>query len=90
MEKHEMQIISQLMEELQNAMGHSEDDFSERLGRKKPEVEVVKMQGKLPMDGSMDGDMPMGDDDDMGPMDPDMDASPEDKLKKRLLALRGE
>lgn len=79
MERSEMEIIKQLMEELQGAMEYDEDDLSERLGRSKPGIEVVKMEGEIPMDG-----------DEMDMMDGDDMMSDEDKLKKRLMALRGE
>ena len=44
MDKRELQIIQELMEELQGQMDHSEDDFAERLGRKKPGIEVTKIE----------------------------------------------
>jgi hypothetical protein len=77
MERDEMQIIKELMEELQDHMKYSEDDFGERLGRKKPEVEVMKIEAE-PMESEMEG---VGMEDEM--------EGPEDKLKKRLLKLRG-
>lgn len=52
MDKKELMLISGLMDELIDSMEYSEDDLSERLGRKKPEVEVVKLEGKLPMEGA--------------------------------------
>lgn len=104
MDKHELDIIQQLMEVLQDKMQHGEDDLSERLGRKKPGIEVVKVEGKLPM-----GDDPMkeadaaaamapGDDREMSEVpehhsmsmgDDMMDESPEEKLKRRLMKMRG-
>ncbi len=40
-DQNKMEIISQLMEELKDLMGPSEDDFNSRLGREKPmEIEV--------------------------------------------------
>ncbi len=89
--KQQLQIIQDLMGQLQEKMEYGEDDFSSRLGRPKPEIEAVKIEGKLPMEGSPDegeGEMP-----EMEAMeghdDPMMDESPEDKLKKRLMRLRG-
>ncbi len=91
--KQQLQIIQDLMGQLQEKMEYGEDDFSSRLGRPKPEIQAVKIEGKLPMEGSPDeeaGETPdmeamEGHDDPMGGM---MDESPEDKLKKRLMALR--
>lgn len=81
MEEKSMEIIKQLMEELQEQMAYSEDDLGERLGRKKPEVEVMKIEaeGEPMMEGEMDEEMPMD----------GMEESPEDKFKKRLMSLRG-
>lgn len=71
MDDRKLEIIQQLMEELQGEMEYSKDDFEERLGRKKPKVEVVKIEGKLPfgeekaeeMFGEdLDGDSEMGED----------------------------
>ncbi len=75
MDDQKLQIISQLMEELQGLMGHSEDDLGERLGREKPQVEV-KMEteslGEMPEEEMMDED-----------------CGPEEKLKSRIMKLRG-
>jgi hypothetical protein len=68
MDDRKMQIIQELMDQLQDEMKYSPDDLGERLGRKKPELEVVKMEGELPMDDEMSGDDKMSDlgsDDDM-------------------------
>lgn len=77
MENRKMQIIQELMEQLQDEMGYSSDDLGSRLGREKPQVEVMKLDSEEPMDGmddvAMEGDMP---------------ESPEDKLKSRLMKLR--
>lgn len=80
MEDRKFEIIKQLMEELQDEMQPNSDDFSERLGREKPSVEVMKMSGDGD-DSDMDSGMPMDDD--------DMMQSPDDKLKSRLMKLRG-
>lgn len=91
MNDNKFQIIQELMDELKKEMQYSPDDLDERLGRKKPAgVEVVKLEGDMGgmKDPDMDKDddsMPMSDSDgDMGMME-----SPEDKLKKRLMRLRG-
>lgn len=74
MEDRKLEIIGQLMEELQDLMGPTADDFNERLGKPKVEIE---MKSEEPMDGedcvAMEGDY----------------ESPEDKLKSRLMKLRG-
>lgn len=84
------------MEELKDQMEYGEDDFAERLGRKKPGIEVVKIEGKMPMDEDMeDAEEMMGEDLDedmeMGEPEEHKDAiigSPEDVLKERLMRLR--
>ncbi len=81
--KHELEHIKELMNELIEKMNYGEEDFSERLGRKKPEVEVMKVEGELPEEEMMeDEEMPMEE-------DMEMEMSPADKLKKRLMKLRG-
>lgn len=50
MKDKDLELIAQLMEELQDKMEYNSDDFEERLGRKKPQVEVVKIEGKIPLD----------------------------------------
>jgi len=98
--KLELKLISQLMDQLQGEMEYDENDFASRLGRKKPGVEVVKIEGKMPMEGmeemtgeDLDGDMEMGEDPTHASMvmdegtDDEMD--PEEMLKKRLMKLRG-
>lgn len=102
MDQKALDLIAELMETLQGEMEYSEDDLSERLGRKKPEVEVIKMEGKLPMDkeglsgalmkesmeaSEMDDDTGMGPDRMLGGDDSDMDD--EEDLKSRLMKLRG-
>lgn len=77
MDDRKMEIIQQLMQELQSEMEPDKMDFASRLGREeemKPEVEI-----------SLEGEMPMGDEG----MDGEDMESPEDKLKKRLMSLRG-
>ena len=68
------------MEELQEEMQLGEDDLSSRLGRA-PKVEVVKMEAE-PLEG--EDEMI----DDMGEMEME-EESPEEKLKQRLLKMRG-
>jgi len=55
----DLEIIKELMEKLAGEMSYSKDDFEERLGRKKPDVEILKVKaGKMPMDmDSEDGAM---------------------------------
>lgn len=87
-DKLELKLISQLMDQLQGEMQYGEDDFSSRLGRKKPGVEVVKIEGDMMPKKSMEGMEEMSDHD----MDEDMEMgkdSPEDELKKRLMKMRG-
>lgn len=96
MDKRELEVIQQLMEELKDQMEYGEDDFSERLGRKKPDIEVIKMEGELPLEREeelegedLDNDMELGEDPEHAAMilDDEM-MSPEDKLKKRIMKLR--
>jgi hypothetical protein len=76
MEDRKMQIITELMEELQGLMEYGSEDFDERLGRKKPEVEVeILASGEGEPMAEMEDEM--------------MEESPEDKLKNRLMKLRG-
>jgi hypothetical protein len=82
MESKKLEMIMKLMEELQEEMQYGEEDFSSRLGRKKPEIEVVSLEGEMPLEESDEMDMA----DDMGE---GMDESPEMKLKSRLKKLRG-
>lgn len=87
-----MQIIVELMEQLQEEMDPGADELGMRLGRKKPEVEVVSMEVEDPameaeeemLGADLDGDMEMGE-------DPEHAAKVmgEDSLKKRLMKLRG-
>ncbi len=81
MDKQELQIIQELMEVLQDKMQYGEDDLSERLGRKKPDVEVVKVESELPLEGATEeSGLPMGD---------GMDEDPDESLKRRLMSMRG-
>lgn len=97
MHNKKLEIIQQLMEELKEEMQPSADDFSERLGRKKPGVEVLKIEGQVEdpsletaeeeVGMDLDGDMEMGEDPEHE--ETVMEESPDDKFKKRLMALRG-
>lgn len=86
----ELQVIMDLMKELQDKMEYGEEDLSERLGRKKPELEVMKIEGEMPemedekpeVELELGGGMDMEED-----CEPGME-SPEYKLKKRLMKLR--
>jgi len=85
-----LKVIQEIMDDLQDKMQDGPDDFDERLG-KKPDVAAMVVAGKgMPGDDD-DGDMPpMGGDQDM-PMDMGMmdDESPEEKLKARIMKMRG-
>lgn len=74
MDDRKFEVIQQLMDELQGMMGPSKEDFASRLGRE-PEVEIEVAAGE-PVDG------------DEFTMEGDMD-SPEEKLKQRVLKMRG-
>lgn len=95
MKDRELALIQELMEELQGQMEYDEDDLSERLGRKKPEVSAIKIEGELPLDEDESPEM----DDEMDELDMEEadeqedeleeEMSPENDLKKRLMKLRG-
>jgi hypothetical protein len=77
--KQDLEIIKDLMDELINEMEPGEEDFNERLGRKKPEIGMMKIE----VEGE---EMP---EDEVG-----MDFMPEEEdedslLKKRLMKMRG-
>lgn len=78
--KQELQIIMELMQELQDEMEMSESDFDERLGRKKPGVEVLKIEGELPLDEEHLDEMEMSE-------EPE-ELSPEEMLKRRIESMR--
>lgn len=95
-----LKVIQQLMQELQDEMQYGEDDFAERLGKKKPDIEVVKVEGSMDQDPmlekkeeklgmDLDGDMEMGEDPEHAEMVMGEDEGPEEKLKNRLMKLRG-
>lgn len=83
--KDELKIIRELMEQLEDEMKYSEDDFSERLGREKPKVDVVSISAS---DESSE-DQPE-EEENFEELKEEEKSSPEEELKKRLLKLRGE
>ena len=93
--KNELDLIQELMQELQDKMKYGKADVEERLSRhREPTVEVMKVEGDMPMPEKeeMHGEDPLMEEDemvdDMG-MDEDEEQSPADKLKSRLMKLRG-
>lgn len=99
MDERKLQIIQELMEQLQEEMQPSSDDFAERLGRAKPKVEVMSVEAEDPdmesaeeeLGMDLDSDMEMGE----SPlhkakvMGGEMEEGPEADLKRRLMKLRG-
>lgn len=104
MESKKLQIIKELMEQLQEEMSYGADDFEERLGRKKPEIEIVEMKSQSPklekleevVGEDLDGDDEEGESlkhksmvlGDDDEMYEEEDCGPEEDLKKRLMKLR--
>lgn len=80
--KEDLAVILDLMTQLQEKMQYGEEDFSERLKRPKPEVEVMKIEGEMSPPSSEEGGDP-------SMMEGEMDESPEEKLKRRLMKMRG-
>jgi len=82
MDNKELEIIKDLMDKLAEEMELKEDDFSERLGRKKPVVEIENSPKKEEE----------CEDEDLVSMDlledEEEEESPENELKKRLMNLR--
>lgn len=93
MERGELEIIKELMAELESHMEPGKEDFEERLGRAKPEVKVMKIEGDMPTEDPMEEkmespEMEMGEDKgEMLGMDDDM-MSDDEKLKARLMKMR--
>lgn len=85
-----LSIIKELMEQLVGEMKPSGDDLAERLGRKKPGIEVMKVEaGMDPMKEKMGGMDPMDPGEEGEMMGDGMESmNPEDKLKQRLMKLR--
>ncbi len=104
MDRSELEIIKELMAELESHMEPGKEDFEDRLGRGKPEVKVMKIEGKMPGDDeSMEDPMEekmespeMEKAEDMAEMDHSMHhsmmgddmMSPDEKLKARLMKMR--
>jgi hypothetical protein len=75
-----LKMIQDIMDGLQSEMEYGEDDFNERLGRKKPDVAVeIEAKGEMPEEM-------MGDE---FPMEDEEMETPDSKLKARLLKMRG-
>lgn len=73
MDSKKFEIICELMDELKEEMQYGSDELGERLGRKKPEVEVAKVEIEAE---------PFGDSE-------EIEVDPDDELKDRLMKLRG-
>lgn len=100
--KLELKLISQLMDQLQGEMEYDEDDLASRLGRKKPGIEMVKIEGKMPMHGmddpmekmeemtgrDLDNDMEMGEDPEHAAMVMDEGEDDEDMSPEDMLKKR--
>lgn len=90
-----MSIIKELMDQLIDDMEMKPEDFDERLGRKKPDIEVLKIEGKMDPSKMVEGESK--EDLDGAEMHEDLDQdmemledeSPENELKRRLMKLRG-
>lgn len=94
MDKKELMIIAELMDKLTDEMEMGEEDFAERLGRKKPDVEVVEIKGVKP-EMDMEDPMEAMHEEEESPMHEMMESEDEDmdedsSLKKRLMKIRGE
>lgn len=73
-------MIIDLMTQLKEEMEYGEDDFNERLGReKKPKVEMMAVEGEMPMDGDEEATDGLCENEEGGDLD----------LKKRLAKIRG-
>lgn len=62
MKGKELEIIQKLMEELQDEMQYGDEDLSERLGKGKPQVKMLEVEGELPLEGEeseMEGGLAM-------------------------------
>lgn len=94
MNRKELDIISQLMEELQGQMEDSSEDFDERLGRKKPDLEITKIKGEIDpnlMQDEEDEEM-LGEEEEpsmeMFGDEDEMEESPEESLMARIRKLK--
>lgn len=93
MTKDKMEIIQELMDMLKDEMQYGKDDFEERLGRKKPDMAIMKVEGDLEPDEEkmgmdLDGDDEMGESPEHAKMVMGADDEDED-LKSRLMKMRG-
>lgn len=92
MESEKLRIIQELMEQLQDEMAPGEDDFSDRLGRPKPKMEIMKMEAHPDDMGDGEGDDLMDKMMGRSMMASDGDGDEEDPrdamLKQRLMKLR--
>ena len=94
--KDTLKVIQELMSELQDKMEPTSEDFGERLGRPKPSIDVLKIEGSSD-EGSDQGEGPAHEADPMDPqedmaegeMGDHMGMGPEEDLKSRLMKLRG-
>ncbi len=87
--QEKLQQIIDLMKELQSSMAEGPEDLSERLGRKKPDLEVVKVG--IDAEPKLEGDIPneeLAEEELEGESPFEDEESPEDKLKSRLMKLR--
>lgn len=103
MDAKELKIIKELMDQLSGEMEYTPDDLESRLGRKKPEgVTIIKMEKGSPEMEAAEEKLGADLDDDheegeglehmrkvLGGDDEDMEMSPDDDLKKRVMRLRG-
>ena len=96
----ELELIKELMEELQGKMKYTPEDFDGRLGKKKPGIEVIKIEGMSEESPELEEaeeslGMDLDDDQEMGESEEHREAvlgEDEDEgssLKKRLMRLRG-
>lgn len=76
--KQDLEIIRDLMDELIGEMEPGEKDFSERLGREKPELAMVKMEVGPEEE-------PMEDEE----KEIEFEMDPKEELKKRIMKMRG-
>ena len=90
--KRELELIKELMDKLIDEMEPSSSDFEERLGRGKPEVKSIQIEGVIPEeDIDLEDDMDDDTEEDIDTVDSIIpeDESPEEALKRRIEKLRG-
>lgn len=91
-----MKVLAELMETLKDEMEYSPEDFDEGLGKKKS-VTMVQMKGDAPtmqkaeemLGQDLDCDMEEGEDPKHQAMVMDEGMDEDEKLKQRLVKLRG-